>query len=87
MSQNRISYGDLDRFLHGLGFQRQVVERHRLVYEHPESKTLIVLADRGKSAPLREADVVSVQKQLLDHGLASQDDLTFFSQSAKRPTA
>jgi hypothetical protein len=87
MSQNRISYGDLDRFLHGLGFQRQVVEQHRLVYEHPESKTLIVLADRDKSASVREADVVSIQKQLLDHGLASQDELAFFTQSATRPTA
>ena len=87
MAHNRISYDDLDRFLHGLGSQRQVVEPHRLVYEHPESKTLIVLADRDKSAPVREADVVSIQKQLLDHGLASRNDLAFFSQSAQRPTA
>lgn len=87
MSDDRISYSDLDRFLRGLGFQRQVVKQRRLVYEHPESKTLIVLADRDESAPVREADVVSIQKQLLDHGLASQNDLVFFSQSAKRPTA
>jgi len=86
MSHHRTRYGDLDRFLRGLGFQRQVVEQHRLVYEHPESKTLVVLVDRDESAPVREADVVSIQKQLLDHGLASQNDLAFFSQSAQRPT-
>lgn len=87
MSHDPISYQDLDVFLHDLGFRRQVVEQHRLVYEHPPSETLIVLADRDKSEPVREADVMSIEKQLMDRGLASQTELSFLSQSAKRPRA
>ena len=85
MSHDPITYRELHGFLLGLGFDRQVAE-HRLVYEHSRSNTLIVLADRNESDRVREADVISIQKQLIDHGLVSDTELASFLHFATRPT-
>jgi hypothetical protein len=78
MESEPISYRQLDELLVHLGFSRSRVEPKWLRYEHASSDTLIVLADKKPTDPVRITDAVSARQHLIEKGLINPLELDAF---------
>jgi hypothetical protein len=78
MGFDQINYKQLDELLIHLGFSRSRVEPKWLRYEHAPSDTLIVLADKKPSDPVRITDAVSARLHLIEKGLVTAQELEAF---------
>ncbi len=74
----KMNYKQLDELLIHLGFSRARVEPKWLRYEHAPSNTLIVLADKKPSDPVRITDAVSARQHLIEKGLLTALELDAF---------
>jgi hypothetical protein len=83
MSNDAITYKQLEDVLVYLGFSGRRVEPKWLRYEHPASDTVIVLVDKKANEWVRATDALSAQRHLVEKGLISEEELdTILSRKA-----
>lgn len=85
MNIEPITYGQLDRLLGRLGFVCRSAEPQRKWYEHKDSNTVIILADKGPAETARPTEVVSTRYQLAHKGLLSEKEFDQFFQNGTVP--
>jgi hypothetical protein len=75
MEHKPMTYRQLDQILTRLGFTRERIQQKWLYYEHPESKTEIILIEKKPTDMVRPTDAFSAQFHLVAKGLASEEEL------------
>jgi hypothetical protein len=75
MTNNQVTYGQLDKVLRELGFICQKVGPRWKRYEHAASDTVILLGDRQPNEAALQSEVVSARVHLVQKGLVSEVDL------------
>jgi hypothetical protein len=69
------TYAQLHRLLIELEFTIEQTEAHLQVYRHAASDTLIVLASHVLEEPVRDADLISIRKHLIEKGIIDEHAL------------
>jgi hypothetical protein len=95
VSQETMTYGQLDALLDRLGFTRQTVERREpgtqdrmrpwLRYEEPRTDTVILLVRKEPSERLRASDDWSAREHLVRKGLIGEAELAHFLETEVGP--
>jgi hypothetical protein len=75
---NAVTYRQLHRLLIDLRFVDEPADERWKAFRHGDTGTLILLARHRPSLRAREADVVSVRRQLVDNGLIEEIDFEDF---------
>jgi hypothetical protein len=69
------TYAQLHRLLLELGFTTEPAEAHLRVYRHAASDTLVVLAAHLPDQPVRDTDLISIRKHLVEKGIIDEHSL------------
>jgi hypothetical protein len=74
-----LDYGALKKYLIDLGFVDESVPTSHLAFRHGESGTLILLSLQvGDNEAVRQEDLVSVRRHLVENNLISDQDFSQF---------
>jgi hypothetical protein len=74
MRKNDVTYGQLDNLLSQLGFVRHPGAPKWVWYEHADSGTEIILANKKSNETARPSEVVSARVHLIAKGLISEEE-------------
>ena len=74
MAIRTISYGQLAALLTGLGFERRVLDEHRVGYRHPPTGSFLMLPNSPPDTPARESDYFHVRSLLDWQGLMERKE-------------
>ncbi len=74
MTNDNVTYGQLNDLLMGLGFRPRMLDEDRMAYFHKPSGSLFLLHNRPSNTPARESDLNHVRFQLHWRGLMEEDD-------------
>lgn len=80
-----LTYAQLDRLLGTLGFTPAKPKKPAKIYEHANSEMLLLLAKERPSAPVRQADLISVRRHLVDGGFLSEEAFDTFMAAGSLP--
>ena len=83
MVENKITYGQLDQLLTRLGFVCLKADPDSKWYEHKDSNTVIILADKNSGELARPTEIVSTRFQLIHKGFLSEEEFDHFLMNGK----
>jgi hypothetical protein len=85
MTDDRITYRQLDALLKRVGFTRERREPKWLRYHHAATNTEIILVEHEPGDFIRPSDAWSAREHLLRKGLVSEADFNALANSARKP--
>ncbi len=83
-SSKKPTYRELTRFLTELGFDRYSAPPDILGYRRTGSDLLILHVKRPDNEPVRDADLASIRRHLIEHGIISDREFDLRIAGARR---
>jgi hypothetical protein len=82
-----LKYSALKKYLIDLGFIDEFVPQSHLAFRHVESGTLVLLSlQDDEDEPVRQEDLVSVRRHLVENGLISDQEFSRFASAGGKST-
>ncbi len=87
MMSTQVTYGQLEQLLAALGLERTSCEGRCHAYYHLASDTLVLLPAAKADTPARSADLLSIQRDLVEGGHLDEQSLNKFLATGSLPVA
>jgi len=85
-NHDKIEFGNLQKFLAEIGFERSMRMNGTIAFHHSESGTIVTLSIPENGRDVRPADLLSIIVRLENAGLVGESELQEF-RSGKLPLA